>query len=170
MENTNISYATAVGAMSLLSDGVATGALDPLGVTKAEWRRVTGTATWTGKERPVVDKVLRSIAFGTMDILGVPRFRCPAEYTAAVIAMYVAPANLMLACSWLGNLEQQTADSMSRGEDEFEVVTARQLFSLVLQLHPSTDAHDARERFEKRTNREIEFVTRAPVQTESEEE
>lgn len=158
---TTLSMATALAAMKHIEQGSVTGEIDAFGVTKEDMKLTTGDTVWKGSDRSRVTNVLEVIMFGTVDVMGVPRFDIPAEYVAAVIAVFVAPSNTMLACRYLEG-RSSAASIVLQGSDEsahgLERCTARQLFSLVLQIKDDSLANLARVSFEKRTKLAIEHA------------
>ena len=82
---------TAKNTMEVIANGGATGAFDSLGITEDDFQLVTGDIPWIGADRHRVVAVLNSLIHGTVDLLGLPRIEVPAEFTAAAIAIFVAP-------------------------------------------------------------------------------
>lgn len=125
---------TALGAMKLLAEGSASSDFGAFGLSRDEFNLFIGSRHWVGMDRPVVEKIAQIITYGVMDVIGATRFPVSAEYFAAVVAMFVHPCNIQVACDWLPR--QQLNASLSKGEGELdaEFVTPRQLFALVLRL------------------------------------
>ncbi len=145
------------GAMQALAAGSATGLLESLGMLPDDLKLVMGNTSWRNNERNMVIRNLDTLMYGTMDVLGLPRFMVPAEYVAATIAMFVHPCNLMVACMWMES-GQQSADAMGNPNSQstnIQGVAASQLFALCIQLVNDGTVTKCRNQFEMRTNHAI---------------
>lgn len=134
---------TATGVMQIIAKGGLEVTTKYLGIPEDDVKTVTGSAPWTGAERLQVRRVLDSYIYGMLDVLGLPRFEVPAEYAAAIIAVFVHPVNWFAACSWVtGMASQEELVSGVRGQavDGFEIVTARELFAIVIECATDADA------------------------------
>lgn len=131
--------------------------IESFGVSDADFALTTQQNPWLATDRNRVKKVLDSLIYGTMDAIGVPRFDAPAEYVAAVLAVFVSDDNLQNACRWHENLSS-TDDYVQADVPQTELITAQQLFSLVLSFNHSDKADQARSQFEKRCQKAIEFA------------
>ena len=135
-----LSMASAKGAMITLLGSEVGDITKALGCTDSDWKVVTGMKPWKGAQRPQVKRLLEALIYGTIDVLGLPRFRVPAELVAATVALYVKPVNYMAACEWIGN--QKSAEDLANftGREEdlsgLEKVTPDRIYSLVL-IYPS---------------------------------
>ncbi len=145
------------GAMISLASGSASGSLSSLGLQESDLKLVTGDIPWAANQRTSVTRTLDSLMFGTMDILGLPRFMVPAEYVAAVIVMFVHPSNLLVACRYMesGNPTADALGNPSNSSGNKEVVDATQLFSLCCQLADNSIVATCRSQFENRTKLSI---------------
>lgn len=121
-------------AMHVIGEGGASGAFDALGISQDDFDLVTGNFPWIGAHRPRVTAVIDSLTHGTLDVLGLPRIAVPGEYRAAMIAIFVAPCNHHVACRWLER--GHSAVEMVTGTEDVPV-SAQQLFSMVLSVHPN---------------------------------
>ena len=93
--------------------------------------------------------------FGTLELIGLNRFDLPAEYVAAMIAMFVHPSNVMVACRWLDTGGTRTADAMGNpniASQNNEPIHASQIFALVIQILDNDDVIICKNQFEARTN------------------
>lgn len=145
------------GAMQALANGSATGALESLGILPSDLQTTLGGNPWQANERHLVTKTLDILMYGTMDLLGLPRFQVPAEYVAATIAMFVQPSNLMVACRWM-EAGQPTVDYLGNptvSTSNQEPVESTQLFALCLQVVNDLDIPKFKRQFESRISMSI---------------
>lgn len=150
---------TAVAAMHLLANGHATGQLDVLGVSEEDWRVATGETPWTGADRSRVEQVMKSLIYGTVDVIGMPRHEVPAEFVAAVISVFIAPCNAMVACGIMDahiTAQQMVAGETGAAPHGVAPVTAPRLFAMVIELLSDHRTGQAMHQFVKRTNRAIQ--------------
>lgn len=145
----------AVSSMALVGELGNVGQLDALGVSKADYARLVGDAPWTASERNRMTATLHSLIMGSVDIMGLSRFKVPAEYMAAGIAVFVAPVNVHVACQYAPAVGE--AEEMGRGADRTKVLP-EQLFALVVQLYDTDMKVSARYLFEKKCGIEIKKV------------
>lgn len=141
------------GAMNMVAQMGKAGYLSNLGLTKDDFDKVTSDLPWLGSDRNRVTQAMNSLMFGTIDVLGLPRFQIPAEWIAACITVFVNPVNTHVACRFFERVT--SADALGRNA-EFDDVTAERLFSLVCQLHADPSSSAARALFEKNTNLKIQ--------------
>ena len=155
----SLSLSVCLSAMDALCKGTATGPLQTLGLLPNELELVTGNVPWKASERNQVSKSLHTLMYSTQDALGLQRFEVPAEYVAATIAMFVRPANIMVACSWM---EADLLSASAIGNPHLESINrneirAAQLFALVLQiLQESATVSSCRAQFEARVGMSID--------------
>ncbi len=151
--NGSVQLSVIKGAMQALADGAATGSLENLEILPQHIRLVTGKTSWKANERTVVARTLDALMFGTMELVGLPRFEVPAEYVAAVISMFVHPTNLQIACRWMetGRLTAETLGNPTSASINTEPVDAQQLFGLCLQMHNDGQITRCLAQFEERT-------------------
>ena len=143
------------GAMSLLAKGAVVADLETMGITSDDWTLATGNRPWIGQDRTRVKRILEVLTFGTIDVIGLPRFEVSAEYLAAVLAMFVHPTNILPACRWMEGIGSAENDMLAAGHSSdpphgVETVHARQLFALVLALWEDSASEGFRVQFEKR--------------------
>lgn len=150
MHDVIVSYPVALNCMQLIGKGAVTDAFEALGITKDDFELATGDMSYLGADRSRVSSVLNALTHGTLDVLGLPRIEVPAEYRAAVIAVFVAPRNIHVACRWL-ETGVTAADIVAGGQ--LEAVSAKQLFALICQL--AGDAPVAAAAWQKKTSRAI---------------
>lgn len=129
------------------------GQLDTLGISEADYKRLTASGPWMPAEKNRMTSVLHSLIMGSVDAMGLPRFHVPAEYMAAAIVVFVHPVNMHAACNCAPSTGE--ADAMSRG-DLSNNVRPEQLFSLCAALYDSSDRSDARASFERSVGLAIE--------------
>ena len=104
------------------------------------------------RNRGKVRQTLDVLAYGTLDLLGLPRFPLPAEYIACVIVVFVQPVNIMTACRWMERAE--SAATMAGGaEIDPERAPVDQIFALCQMLYNDRDAAQARHQFRESTSR-----------------
>lgn len=145
------------GAMQALAAGAATGTLETLGILSDDLNLVMGDIPWQANQRTGVTRTIDALMFGTMDLLGLPRFMIPAEYVAAAIVMFVRPTNLLVACRWM-EAGQPTVDGLGNPTSSSanqDPVDSTQLFSLCLQLVDDVDVGSYKKQFEMRTKLSI---------------
>jgi len=158
----NLQYETAVAGMRMIGQLGFSGQLDASGISQADYKRFTGDAPWIGAERNRMTQILHSLIMGTVDALGLPRFKVPAEYMAAGIAVFVAPVNVHSACTYAPSTGE--AELMGRGQSSAPPVLPEQLFALVQQLYRNDSRASARVLFERNVGLAIEEATRQGVQ------
>lgn len=147
-------YKVARGAMALIANQAKHGSLDTLGVSAEDFKKLSGDSPWMSTDRNRMNLVLSSLLSSTMDIIGVPRFQMPAEYIAAGIALFIAPINVQIACRFMERVP--SAETLGRGLENSDIVTASQLFALVCQLVADPATSHAVILFERNTSIRIE--------------
>lgn len=95
---------------------------------------------WSPNDRNLVQRLIESVIWGTLDTLNVPRFPLPVEAYAAAIALTVSPVNWMVAASFFSG--HQLADDLAN--DGHERISSRQLFAMVLQCAEDKDKYNAK--------------------------
>lgn len=141
----------AIGSIKLLCSGAANDNLDSLGVSHKDYEITTSNTHWVGSQRTTVVKCLDSILFGSLDIIGIPRFAAPAEYIAAVICLIVSPTNLLVACRWMedGHRIDEIATDSGESAGSRSHVSAEKLFALCIKLHNNCDVESFKHMFNK---------------------
>ena len=129
--------------------------LAAVGVSDDDFRMVTGSLPWTIACRPKVRHVMDAISSGVCETAGVPAFELPAEYSAAVIGIFVSPTNCQIACRWLEKNNIPLDVLEGSGSFEFEPVSASRLFALLIKFHEG-DPSDFIRRFNDRARIAIE--------------
>lgn len=135
--------------------------LSSLGIPAADFTITTGDVPWDVTQRSRVMKTIECLIYGVLDNLGIPRFSVPAEYTAAILVMFVAPANLMVACRWVEATPAVDALAVESQTATAEKVTAPRLFALCIEAlndHVQISAYQAR--FTSRTGLKLSEVSR----------
>lgn len=147
-------YKVACGNMSLIANMARNGDLSTFGVTREDFNKLCGNAPWLANDRNRMRMTLESMLSSTMDVIGVPRFQMPAEFVAAGIALFIAPINIQTCCRFMERIP--TAESLGRAADDSDVMTARQLFALCVQLVSDPVSSHAKELFERNTGIRME--------------
>jgi len=145
-----LSVSVAVGAMKLIADGTGSADFNSFGLGEQDYELFTGDKTWNKMDQPIIERCLTVVTYGLQDVIGVPRFAVSAEYTSAIIAMLVHPANQMTACSWAQSAAPNAALANGAPELGRETATPDQLFGLLSQLMEH-NPNEFKQRFEKRT-------------------
>lgn len=148
-------YQQVKSAMNVLLAGAAAH-LVSMGVSKADFARLTGNTPWLAADRSGVRNTLDAVMFASMDYIGTVRFEVPAEYVAAAIATFVSPVNQFTACRWMesGRTAQDLSANPSSGAAP---MSAPQLYALV-NLISADDVSDFAAKFEKKTKWAIEHA------------
>lgn len=87
-----VTYATALACCSMVEE------INSLDLTVEDYEFLKGDRLWIATDRARVRRCVEAAVYGAIDIVGFPRFPAPAEFVAAVIAMYVHPINIQSAC------------------------------------------------------------------------
>lgn len=159
MLGTSLSLETAIGAMRIVSRMDYVSLVKTFGITEEDYKLVTGKSVWVPTRRERVRSVLHQLAFGVLDLAGVPRFDMPAEYCAAVIAIFVHPTNVLPACYVFENY--RPGDEYTGSSREMTVITPSHLQVLVDKLYGSVDGSSIKDTFEKKVGRAIFMATQA---------
>ena len=150
-------YPVARACLQNIAHGLGYGGTAVVGISPTDWALISSPAPWMQSDRIIARRILDAFIGGSMDAMGLPRFMVPAEYTAAVIAMIVNPANYMVCCYWMeGGSTAQVIGSAEATDQDF--VTAERLFALVCQFSATGDLNDARAAFEKKTGLAIRYA------------
>lgn len=157
MSGQTLSFQIATGAMRLLRDQHSSVIFQSLGITPEDFELLTGKTIWVAGDRHRVRSCLDAACAGVMDVVGVPRFEMPAEYIAAVIACFVAPANVLTACRWMER--QRAGDELRGATSGSELVDPSQVFALVLLIYDDKETGEIRQAFEKLVNGAIKRST-----------
>src|SRR4249920_554154 len=67
-------------------------------LTEDDFDFLTSNKVWIATDRSRARRCVEACVYGTLDIVGYPRFPAPVEFIAAVIAYYVHPVNIQTAC------------------------------------------------------------------------
>lgn len=159
----SLQYSVARGLMKFVAESAKQGVIEASGLTQEEFNLVVLDVPWTASVRNRIQKVLLNLCHYTSDAMSLPRFQLPAEYIASVIALYVAPVNVMSACRVMERLIP--AEALGR-DDETDYCSAKQLFALCSQLYADGAHSSAVALWEKNTNLSLE---RAKVVADSED-
>ena len=131
-----MNYGAIKGSLMILKARCDGGAPSQFGFSPVEYKLLAGDAPWIGADRPRVRAMLETLVTESTDAIGLPRFTLPGEYVAAVLAVFVSPVNLMVACSWMeGRLP--AADMLIAEPDPppgMEKLSGSQLFAMVATM------------------------------------
>ena len=153
----NVSYQVARNCMELIKNGAVNDAFEALGISSDDFILVCGDIPWIGADRGRVTGVLNQLTHGTLDVIGLPRIEVPCEYRAGVIATFVHPGNMAVACRWLET--GPSASDLSEGGSVVPV-SANTLFALCARLYG--DAPAAIAAWRKATGRAVREVEGSP--------
>lgn len=144
-------YATAMAALMIVADSVNP-EFSALNITSQDLKVLTDNTPWVAQQKESAIRTVQALTYGISEMQGVSRLTVPAEYMAAVIAVFVKPCNYFAACTWVAERKLVGSDvtTMATGEELKETrTTAQQLFALTISLGTG-EVNEARTRFEKR--------------------
>lgn len=124
MSMTDVTYSQALASLKIV-DGA--GIVD---LTDDDYNFLIGDKLWIAADRSRVRRVVEATVYGSLDLIGLPRFPAPAEFIAAAIAFYVHPKNIQYACSELSNAEWSL--NIINGIDQ--PLSAQQLFAHTIRI------------------------------------
>lgn len=122
-----------IAAMKHLASAQGALAAQAFGLTENDLELFSSDKVWSGANRMRVEKINLVLSGGLMDSIGVSRFNVSAEYQAAIICLFVHPANVMAACDWFCKLQPNVALAEGVPETVSTVSSPQQLFALYLQ-------------------------------------
>jgi hypothetical protein len=102
------------------------------GIMESDWDLLTQEQHWTADEARQVRGILAQVIEVSMTICGMPAIPLPAQYCAAVIAIVVAPANRMVACTKVPDTFDAFAASGLLENFEVRPCPREQMISLVM--------------------------------------
>src|SRR5205814_517440 len=88
----SVRFQTALASIKLIQ---ASAVLD---LTEDDFDFLTSNKVWIATDRSRARRCVEACVYGTLDLVGYPRFPAPVEFIAAVIAYYVHPVNIQTAC------------------------------------------------------------------------
>lgn len=106
------------------------GASNVLDLTSDDYEFATSNRLWLATDRSRVRRCVEAMVYGSLDVIGLPRFPAPAEFIAAAIAFYVHPVNVQIACAVFDGAE--FSEYIVSGVEKR--LSASEIFSLVLQI------------------------------------
>jgi hypothetical protein len=127
----NQRYGSAIAALAIAKDSSA------FDLAPDDMEFLTGEDTWLATDRKRVRRSVEAIAFGAVDIIGLPRFPLPAEFVAAVVVHFVRPRNWLSACSVFEGAE--FSDMIVEGRENR--LSAHEIFSHCLQIAGGQEVH-----------------------------
>lgn len=155
--------ATAKGAIQIVNDLSYINQVKAIGINPQEWDRLTGSKPWAACERPVIERLIKHLIFGMLDMMGVSRFMVPAELVAAIAVSYVKPCNYWTFAAWCGSHARAedlgNYDGSRIGSIEgLEKVTSSQLFALICELKSDEHVEQLIRRFSDKTELALESM------------
>src|SRR5205085_9592331 len=69
-----------------------------LDLTEDDFDSLTSNKGWIATDRSRARRCVEACVYGTLDLVGYPRFPSPGSFIAAVIAYYVHPVNIHTTC------------------------------------------------------------------------
>src|SRR5262245_35449588 len=88
----SVRFQTALASIKLIQ---ASAALD---LTEDDFDFLTSNKAWIATDRSRARRCVEACVYGTLDVVGYPRFPAPVEFIAAVMPHYVHPVNIQTAC------------------------------------------------------------------------
>src|SRR2546430_14587833 len=76
-----------------------------LDLTEDDFDFLTSNKVWIATDRSRARRCVEACVYGTLDLVGCPRFPAPIEFIAAVIAYYVQPVNIQTGCLMMEGAE-----------------------------------------------------------------
>lgn len=155
-----LSLSTTKGIMRRIGD-IVSADFQTLGVSEDDFNLTTQDAIWSVANKRQVTNVIDAMCFSTLDQSGLPRHAIPAEFVAAVIGTFVAPANQLLACNYISQHAEtgKPINELAAGDDPsaYASVSPSQLYALCVLAE--SDAQAARKQFEDRIKRVLDPVS-----------
>jgi len=158
---------TAKGGLYLVQSMDYMNQIKAIGINDQEWKQLTGGAPWKGKERPVIERLIKHLIFGMLDLQGLPRFEVPAELIAGIGITFIRANNWWAFASWVGGFADATQlgnyDGSRVGSIEgLEKCTPSQIFALMLELNSNEHIDQLTRRFREKTGMAIESTLEQP--------
>jgi hypothetical protein len=154
----SVQLRTALGCMRMIASYGRQGLLNEIGISPSDYLKVAGEKPWIASDRVRVVNSINALLMASVDGMMLPRFQLSAEYIAAGICVFVSPVNIKAACRLLENAP--SAQSLGRGQDEQEVIYAKELGGLCDQIFSDPECSAARHQFERRVNEKIKEAER----------
>lgn len=152
MQSINLLLTMAQSCLKLIVREFKSGDLGGIGVSREDWTKFTGGRQWLPADRGAMRRALEGVCFFSIDMMGLPRFQIPAEYAAAVIALFVDPVNQRSSCVFAADARPPAAADLAANEVEpegMQSATAQQIYTLVIALTGDDARHEAAHYFEK---------------------
>src|SRR5437879_1598096 len=92
----SVRFQTAVASIKLIQ---ASAVLD---LTEDDFDFLTSNRGWIATDRSRARRCVEARVYGTLDVVGYPRFPAPGGFIAAVIAYYVLHVHIQPACLLMG--------------------------------------------------------------------
>jgi hypothetical protein len=102
------------------------------GILEPDWELLTQDEHWTPEQARMVRSILASTCEVALTIAGMPAVPLPGQYVAAVIAILVAPANRLVACTKVPETFDAVAASGLHEEFEVRAMRQEQMMALVV--------------------------------------
>lgn len=153
-------YPAVMGALSIVKATTDTleASLVGYGVTKLQLQKAMSPAPWIGGERAEVRRTLDSLIYASVDAAGLPRIDLPAEFVAAVLAIFVHPTNLMVACVFMEGRHNWVDDVARAANDPvqgLERVSASELFGIICEILGDVEHPNVRTTIERKMARKV---------------
>ncbi|KJP12291.1 scaffolding protein D [Klebsiella aerogenes] len=133
MNQNSIPYLNALASCKLV------GQVTMLDLTEDDYEFLSGPTAWTAPQRSRARRCVEAAVYGTLDVVGFPRFPAPAEFVAGAIAYFVHPNNLMSACAIMDGVE--FTENIINGVER--PLQAREIFAHVVMLLGGNDTYIA---------------------------
>lgn len=113
------------------------------GIDQAHWDLLTQGEYWSPDQARQIRSVLANILEVSMTIAGMPAIPLPGQYTAALIAEIVSPANRLLACTKAPDTFDAEAASGLTETHSVKPMGIQQLMSIVIAYSGSYENEPA---------------------------
>lgn len=102
------------------------------GIDPFHWKVLTQAEYWSPEQARGMRSVLANVLEVSMTIAGMPAIPLPGQYTAALIATVVSPANRLVACTKAPDTFDAVSASGLMGEVVVKPMKVEQMISLVM--------------------------------------
>lgn len=152
-------HPAAMGSLQIIKEYASASAAIAAGMNETSYKQLVKGAPWTAPERAAIRDSLERMCHTSIDLLGLPRFELPAEYVATVIAVFVHPVNIAVACSWMAGRLPRSMDLHGSGDTTpqgMEHLSSAQLFAMVLDILGNEDTGAVARAFNRHMSKVIE--------------
>jgi hypothetical protein len=109
------------------------------GIDQAHWDLLTQGEYWSPDQTRQIRSILANVLEVSMTIAGMPAIPLPGQYTAALIAEIVSPANRLLACTKAPDTFDANAASGILEDHQIREMGVQQMMALVLAYSGNAD-------------------------------